>query len=56
VQASLYAVAVGALFHPAAYHFYFYYIARLAVALIKMDGGRGAGSDPVRPTLPRGGA
>ena len=33
IQVSLIAFAVAALFHPAAYHFYFYYIAGLAVAL-----------------------
>ena len=33
-----------------------YSIARRVVALIKMDGGRGAGSDPMHRTLPRAGA
>ena len=33
IQISLIAFAVAALFHPAAYHFYFYYIAGLAVAV-----------------------
>jgi O-antigen ligase len=33
IQISLAAFAVAALFHPVAYHFYFYYIAGLALAL-----------------------
>ncbi len=33
VQVSLIAFAVAALFHPVAYHFYFYYIAGLAIAV-----------------------
>jgi O-antigen ligase len=33
IQISLIGFAVGALFHPVAYHFYFYYIAGMAVAL-----------------------
>lgn len=32
IQTSLLAFAVAALFHPVAYHFYFYYLAGLAVA------------------------
>jgi O-antigen ligase len=32
-QVSLIAFAVGGLFHPVAYHFYFYYVAGIAVAL-----------------------
>src|SRR5437870_3029008 len=32
IHASLIAFAVAALFHPVAYHFYFYYIAGLAIA------------------------
>jgi hypothetical protein len=32
IQVSLVAFAVAALFHPSAYHFYFYYVAGLAVA------------------------
>jgi len=33
IQVSLLAFAVAAMFHPVAYHFYFYYIAGLAAAL-----------------------
>jgi hypothetical protein len=33
VEASLVAFAVSGMFHPSAYHFYFYIIAGLAVAL-----------------------
>jgi O-antigen ligase len=33
IRVSLIAFAVGAFFHPIAYHFYFYYFAGLAVAL-----------------------
>ena len=32
IQVSLFAFAIAALFHPVAYHFYFYYIAGLALA------------------------
>ncbi len=34
LRVSLITFAVGAFFHPVAYHFYFYYIAGLAIALI----------------------
>lgn len=43
LQISLIAFAVAAPFHPVAYHFYFYYIAGLAVAstvMHKVDAGR----------------
>jgi putative inorganic carbon (HCO3(-)) transporter len=33
IEVTLYAFAVGALFHPVAYHFYFYYMAGLALGL-----------------------
>jgi O-antigen ligase len=33
IQVSLIAFGVAALFHPSAYHFYFYYVAGLAVAV-----------------------
>jgi probable O-glycosylation ligase (exosortase A-associated) len=33
IQVSLLAFAVAAIFHPVAYHFYFYYIAGLAIAV-----------------------
>jgi len=45
VQASLYAFAVAALFHPVAYHFYFYYLAGLAVGVSRV-GGMSAEPEP----------
>ena len=36
IQISLIAFSVAALFHPVAYHFYFYYIAGLAIAVKAM--------------------
>lgn len=40
IQISLIAFAVAALFHPSAYHFYFYYFAGLAVAARAIAEGR----------------
>ncbi len=37
VQVSLIAYAVAAMFHPVSYHFYFYYIAGLAVAVRRLS-------------------
>ncbi len=45
IQISLIAFAVAALFHPSAYHFYFYYIAGLAVAA-RLIAGRQRGRRP----------
>jgi hypothetical protein len=40
IQVSLFAFAIAALFHPVAYHFYFYYMAGLALAArAACDGG-----------------
>jgi O-antigen ligase len=39
VHVSLISFAVAAFFHPASYHFYFYYIAGLAVAVQAASGG-----------------
>ncbi len=59
IQVSLIAFAVAALFHPVAYHFYFYYIAGLAMALttiavrIRPDPhGLAQGLEVARPTVP----
>jgi putative inorganic carbon (HCO3(-)) transporter len=49
VQISLLAFSVAAMFHPVAYHLYFYYMAGLAVALravYKVERARAVGFDP----------
>ena len=45
LQTSLLVFAVAALFHPVAYHFYFYYVAGLAIA------ARAAGGEPAGGTV-----
>lgn len=44
LKVSLIAFSVAALFHPVAYHFYFYYIAGLAMALPQIATGTPAGT------------
>jgi len=50
VQVSLIAFTVAAMFHPVAYHFYFYYMAGLALALREtwrtLGSGRSGAADP----------
>ena len=43
IQVSLVAFAIAALFHPVAYHFYFYYMAGLALAARAACDGGGQG-------------
>jgi probable O-glycosylation ligase (exosortase A-associated) len=57
IAISLIAFAVAAFFHPAAYHFYFYYIAGLALAAVTAyESGvtsEGLGADASRVRAPR---
>jgi O-antigen ligase len=45
LQISLVVFAVAALFHPVAYHFYFYYVAGLAIAARAAAGGPAEGTN-----------
>ena len=52
IQISLIGFSVAALFHPVAYHFYFYYVAGLAVALNAVSGTVAPTADAAEPGAP----
>src|SRR3989442_8531622 len=52
IQISLIGFSVAALFHPVAYHFYFYYVAGLALALYALSGTVAPTADAAEPGAP----
>jgi O-antigen ligase len=56
VHVSLLAFVVAGMFHPVAYHFYFYYVAGLALAIRETWRARGGAPAPAGDPLPRAGA